>query len=171
MWSEEAVGKPRGHHLSAAAQGRVAIAFLLVPFASATAGVVVFPLVAFGIGGRPTDMLDGAVAFGLGLGLASVFVTGFCAFPLFVWLSKRGPVTLAHTLLAGAVLGNLPGMLITIRLLSMGVGWEEAFVGDGAWLFGAFRAVLFGSAIGLASAAVFWMVAGRALRGEVTSGS
>ena len=165
------MGTSSGHHLSADAQGRVAIAFLLVPFASVAAGVTVFPLVAFGIGGRPADMLDGAVAFGLGMGLASIFVTGFGAFPLFVWLSKRGPVTLAHTLLAGAALGNLPGALIVIRLLSMGRDWDAVFLGGRDWALGALRAVMFGSTIGLVSAAVFWMVAGRTLRGEVASGS
>jgi len=147
------------------------MAFLLVPFASAAVGVLVFPLVAFGIGGRAADMLDGAIAFGLGMGIASIFVTGFGAFPLLVWLLKRGPVTLRQSLLAGAALGNLPVILIVIRLLSMGAGWEEVFVGGRDWLFGAIRAVLFASTIGLASAAVFWVVAGRQLRGELTGGS
>ena len=162
--------KSGAHHLSPDAQGRVAIAFLLVPFVSAAIGFLLFPLVAFGIGGRPADMLDGAIAFGLGMGIASIFVTGFGAFPLLVWLLKRGPVTLFHTLVAGAALGNLPGALIVIRLLSLGHGWEEVFVGGRDWALGAFRAVLFGSAIGLVSAAVFWVVAGRTFRVEVTHG-
>jgi hypothetical protein len=144
----------------------VAIAFLLVPVVSAAIGFLLFPFVA--IGGRPANMLDAAIAFGLAIGMASVFVIGFGAFPLLVWLLKRGSVTLSHTLVAGAALGNLPGALIVIRLLSMGHGWEEVVVGGRAWALGAFRSVLFGSAIGLVSAAVFWVMAGRQLRGELT---
>ena len=160
-------GAPR---LSPAAEGKIAIALILMPFVSAAIGFLLFPFVAAGIGGRPVDMLDGAIAFGLGMGIASLLVIVFGALPLLVWLLKRGPVTLRHALLSGAALGNLPVLLIVIRLLSMGLG-SEAFFGGREWALGAWRAVLVGSAIGMASAAVFWLVAGRAFQAEPTCGA
>ena len=153
------------HHLTPAAEGRVAIALLLMPFVSAALGFLLFPLLALTMEGRPADMIDGAVAFGLGMGIAAVLVIVFGALPLLVWLLKRGPVTLRHALLAGAVLGNLPWVPFAIRLLSMGLGWE-VLTGGHQWLLGAWRAVLFGSAIGMASAGVFWLLAGRQLQAE-----
>jgi ABC-type nitrate/sulfonate/bicarbonate transport system substrate-binding protein len=97
------------------------------------------------------------------MGMASLPVIVFGVLPVLVWLLKRGPVTLRHALLAGAVLGNLPWVPFAMRLLSMGLG-REVLTGGHAWLLGAWRAVLFGSAIGMASAAVFWLLAGRQLQ-------
>ena len=150
--------------LTPGAEGRVAIAFLLTPFVSAALGFMLFPLLALTIEGTP-DMIDGAVAFGLGIGIASVLVIVFGALPLLVWLLKRGPVTRRHALVAGAVLGNLPWVPFAMRLLSMGLGWE-VLTGGHQWLLGAWRAVLFGSAIGMASAAVFWLLAGRQFQAD-----
>jgi hypothetical protein len=149
--------------LTPAAEGRVAIALLLMPFVSAALGFLLFPILLLTIEGTPADMIDGAVAFGLGIGIASVLVIVFGALPLLVWLLKRGPVTRRHALLAGAVLGNLPWVLIAMRLLSMGLGWE-VLTGGHQWLLGSWRALLFGSTIGMASAGVFWLLAGRQLQ-------
>jgi len=154
--------------LTPAAEGRVAIALLLMPFVSAALGFLLFPLVALTVEGTPVDMIDGAVAFGLGIGIASLLITGLVALPLLVWLLKRGPVTRRHALLAGAVLGNLPWVPFAIRLLSIGLG-PEVLTGGHEWLLGVWRAVLFGSAIGTASAAVFWLLAGRHLEPESTT--
>lgn len=125
------------------------VAFLVQPLVAALFGFAAF-LVAIDDGRSfaPTGAtVSGSVwaarAFGLGTGMVAFFVTPLLALPLFVWMRRRGPITLKRTLVCGAVLGNVLSvpMLLVLTI----------------------RGVVFGTAVGLTCAAAFWWIAGRHL--------
>jgi hypothetical protein len=74
----------------------------------------------------------------------------------------------AQTMIGGAVLGNVPGVLIVLLLaarhLSLGVTPTLDNTMYGA--AGAVRIVLLGSFLGLVGALVFWRLAGRHLSSD-----
>jgi hypothetical protein len=129
---------------------RVFLGFLVQPLVAAIFGFVVFLLfVDDGQSLAPSNStVSGSVhaarAFGLGTGLVAFFVTPLLALPLFVWMRRRWPITLGRTLVCGAVLGNV----LTVPML---------FVLT-------IRGVVFGTAVGMFCAAVFWWIAGRHLQ-------
>ena len=126
---------------------RVFLGFLVQPLVAAVFGFVSFPLVEAASrqasGGYTDDMTGAAIAMALGTGLVAFFVTPLLALPLFVFLRRRWPVTLARTLVCGAVLGNVLSVPMLLMLT--------------------FRGVVFGTAVGVFCAAVFWWIAGRHL--------
>jgi hypothetical protein len=145
---------------------RVFVAFLVQPLVAALCGFLAFPIVE--VTGRPlyggyaTDVGEAALAFGLGTGLVGLFVALLAALPLFVWLRRRGPITLKKTLISGALLGNvLTVVVVVLAVLGRpGINAQSPTYG----LFGGIRAVVFGTAVGMTCAAVFWWIAGRHLR-------
>jgi hypothetical protein len=155
--------------LSAAGWGRVALALVLQPFVAAALGFVVFPVVAVSQrvlrGGSPVDPIDAARAFGLAAGIAGLFVTIAGAIPALLWMLRRRPISRRRTLVSGAVLGNLPGIiimaLVAAQLLRQDGGLRSGDVTDGAII--AVRALVVGSLMGTACAAVFWWIAGSAI--------
>ena len=107
----------------------MALALVVQPFVTALLGFGLSPVVDYTgrviHGGRPADPLDGAIAFGLGTGIAGLLVMVFGACPTLLWLLRRGPVTRRHALISGTVLGNVPSVVTVVALagsrLSQGV--------------------------------------------------
>jgi hypothetical protein len=72
-------------------------------------GLVVQPFVAFA---AASLAFPGPVA--LGAVVTAVFVVIVGALPTIAWLARRGPITLGKALTIGALLGNLPIVLILL---------------------------------------------------------
>jgi hypothetical protein len=148
---------------------RVFYGFAVQPFVAALITFVLFPLVAITgqalYGGWPTDMLDAAVSFAFGAGIAALLITVFAALPLFLLLLRRGHISQGEVLFSGAVVGNIPSALIVLglalRLSSSGAAVDLDSLTYG--LPGAARAIVLGSVVGAGSTAVFWWIAGRHL--------
>ena len=154
-------------HLSRAGELRVLLGLAVQPFVTALLAFSTFPVIDY-TGralyiGRPSDPFDAAMSFAVGVGLVGLIVTIFGALPSLLWLLKRGPVSRRQVLISGAVLGNIPSALIVLGLaasrLSDGAMPELSQLTYGP--AGAIRAIAFGSFIGMASAAIFWWLAGR----------
>ena len=126
---------------------RIFLGFLVQPLVAALCGFLAFlVLLDDGQEFAPSNSsLSGSVwaarAFGLAAGIYAFFVAPLAALPLFVWLRRRGPITLATTLVSGAVLGNL----LTIIAATI-------------------AALVIGTAVGVTCAAAFWWIAGRHLQ-------
>lgn len=150
--------------VAAPSEGRVLAAFFAQPLIVAILVFLLFPLIDYSgrplHGGRPVDPMDAAVAVAFGAGFASIFVVAFAAAPAYVWLRRRGPVTLRQTLIGGAILGNLPGILIVAAAAMTGAGGEPGLTGLTYGALGALRAIAIGTIIGTGAAAVFWWMAG-----------
>ena len=156
--------------LTPAQESRLLRGLVVQPFLAAALGFALFPLVddtgrLVYDAGRTVDPIQTAATFGVMAGVVASFVTGLGAYPTLRWLLKRGPLTRAQTMIGGAVLGNVPGVLIVLLLaarhLSRGVAPTLDNTMYGA--AGAARIVLLGSFLGLVCALVFWRLAGRHL--------
>lgn len=145
-------------------EGRVLFAFFVQPLVVAILVFLFFPLIDYSgrplLGGRPSDPMGAAIAVAFGAGFASVFVVAFLAAPAYVWLQRRGRVTFRQTLISGAVLGNLPGVLIVAAAAMTGAGSEPGLTGLTYGALGALRAIAIGTVIGTGAAAVFWWMSG-----------
>jgi hypothetical protein len=153
--------------LSPAAELRVLLGLAVQPFVTALLAFVSFPVVEYTgrplYGGRLVDPFDGAVSFAAGAGIAGLVMAVFGALPVLAWLLKRGPISRRQALIFGAVLGNVPGVLIVATLAARGLR-QGAMPGLSELTYspmGAVRAIALGSFIGAASAGVFWWIAGR----------
>jgi len=129
---------------------------------------LVATLVAFACLGTPAAL--GTAVF---VGVAAVPITAFVAYPLLRRLLKRGPVLALHALVAGVVLGNIPSAIALVILAIGGLRETGALPDAGDLAAGVGRSSAVGSLAGLASAGVFWLVAGpriaaasRASRGD-----
>ncbi len=128
---------------------QIFLGFLVQPLVAALFGFVVFlVLMDDGRNLAPSNAtVSGSVwaarVFGLGTGIVAFFVTPLLALPLFVWMRRRGPITLKTTLTGGAALGNVLSVPL-LFVLTPG-------------------AVVFGTAVGVTCAAAFWWIAGRHL--------
>ena len=135
---------------------RVERAFLLQPFVCAVSGFALFPILAFTHGGLTHDLLQAAIACGVVTGAVAVLIAGIAAFT-FERVRTLGPITAARTLLYGAAFGNIPAALVVVGALI--VRRDATTVADA--IAGSQRAIAFGTAIGVMSSAVFWLMAGR----------
>lgn len=130
--------------------GRIWLAFALMPLVSGLAGLLLSGGVA------PVAFLASACA---------IFVTFAGGLPAFLTLKRRGPISLSQTMWVGAALGNLPSavyavMLALYSLVHLAAGTLFARLLPLPQLVAsAVMLILFGSAVGAASAAVFWFVA------------
>jgi hypothetical protein len=144
---------------------RVLIGLVTQPLVAAVAAFVLFPALDYtaeiaGVyQGRASDPTGAAMSVAFGAALASVFVVVFGALPAIGWLSRRRPITLAASLIAGAVLGNLPSAFI---LLLATLNGEGPWSGGRPVALGLVRAIAFGSCVGMACGAAFWGIAGSA---------
>jgi hypothetical protein len=154
-------------HPSQEDETRVIAALAVQPFVTGFLAFSTFPIIDYTggalYGGRSADLLDAAISFAIGAAFAGFLITWLGAAPAFVWLRRRGPITRTKVFLSGAILGNVPAVLIVLSLAasrsSRGqIPDLDALMHGPA---GAIRAIAFGSFIGVASAAVFWWVAGR----------
>ncbi len=140
----------------------VFLGFLVQPLVAAIFGFVAFLLIVDDgrtvppSGSTLSGSVSAALAFGLGTGMVGFFVTPLLALPLFVWMRRRGPITLEKTLIGGAALGNALTILVPVMALVRWPGINSPSVNFGA--------VVFGTAVGVFCAAVFWLIAGRRLQ-------
>lgn len=141
--------------LSPRGEGRVLFAFFLQPLVAAAITFAMFPIIHYlsraAEGGYSVDYSDAAASVAMGAALAAVFIVPLGAAPLLVWMLRRGPVTLKHTLLAGAALANVPFLLI---VLTGGTSRAPGAFGP----LNLFRAIVIPAIVGAASAFVFWLM-------------
>src|SRR5262245_46766089 len=122
------------------AEMRVLVGLAVQPFVAFAAASVVFP---------------GPVA--LGAAVAAIFVVIAGALPAIAWLSRRGPITLGKALISGALLGNLP--IVVVRLLSaLTDHLRVGETGSGVGALVTLRAAGFGAFVGMACAFLFWLI-------------
>lgn len=120
---------------------RLFAGFAVQPFLAAGLTVVLYSYVYEG--GRPptgVSTAKAALAHGAYFGVAALLITIACAFPTVVWLVKRRPVPLVLALAFGLVVGNVPVVIAALR-------------GGGG-----FRLHVLASVLGVAGAAVFWLI-------------
>lgn len=148
-------------------------AFAVLPPMQAVVAYFAFPLVwAFGgHTGRPVDPSQAAGAFAILVGLIGSAVTVSGAFPVVVWLMRRGDTSLRTFLRAGLILGNAPFALYTLGLvLPLTIAHVLTGTMSGRWLSaseliaGTLRVLVLGSTLGVLSAAIFWFLTFRDLR-------
>jgi len=118
--------------------------------------------------GAPIDSLDDAISLGAGVGILATVMTCVGVIPGVVWLKTRRMLSLGRLLMLGAVLGNVPFVVIVIGIVAVHVasGTLSADIGqfwDG-WSGAGVRTAM-GLICGTGAAAVFWVVA---VRGAVT---
>jgi hypothetical protein len=118
-------------------------------------GLVVQPFVAFA---AASLAFPGPAA--LGAAVAAVFVVIVGALPAIAWLSRRGPITLGKALISGALLGNLP--IVVILLLAALTDNLRVPESGGIGVLRMFRSAPFGAFVGMACAFVFWLIVRRA---------
>jgi len=149
--------------MTAKQEMRVLIALITQPFVAAIAAFALFPALdatanAAGVyRGRLTDPTGAAIAVALATAFAAVPVIILGALPAIAWLSRRGPLTLAKAICAGAVLGNAPAAVIV--MLATLNGDAAASSGSLHALLQLLRVIAFGSLIGAACGTMFWWMA------------
>lgn len=156
--------------LSSGDELRLFVGLALQPFVAAALGFASFPLVDYTgrplYGGFPADPVASAISFSFGVGIVALVVTVCGALPTVLYLLKRGRLTLKQVLVGGAVLGNAPFIVLVAGILVSHVarGMMSPDVGQLWYGFrGAIRATAISSYLGVGSAAVFWLVAGRSI--------
>jgi hypothetical protein len=109
--------------------------------------------------GVPLHSIDEAVPLGAGVFVLAVVVTGAAAVPGVIWLNERRSLTLGRLLMFGAVIGNLPFVLIVAGIVVANQGALNAEVA-GNWygLSGALVRITMGVVAGAGGAATFWLV-------------
>jgi hypothetical protein len=140
------------------------VGFIVQPVVAALFGFMTWPILeATGLPPRgkfTSGTLGMAVAVAFHMGVVGFFVAFCAALPLFVWLRSRGPITATKTLVSGALLGNLPTVfvlvLVTLRAL-VGPPRVGNTLDDPFWPI---RVTVFGTAIGVTCAGVFWRIVG-----------
>jgi hypothetical protein len=154
------------------------VGLAIQPFVAAGLAFVSFPLVDYTgrplYGGFPVDPVASAISFSFGVGLVALVVTVCGVLPTVLYLLKRGPLSLKKVLVGGAALGNAPFILLVAAILvsHFARGTMSPDVGRLWYGFrGAVRATAISSYLGVGSAAVFWLVAGRRLGAASDSGA
>jgi hypothetical protein len=129
---------------------RVGAGLLVQPVVAAALAFATFPLLERTgrslYSGVSVDLFDGAIAVAAGAALLAPVVAFLAALPLFLWLARRGAISLKHALVCGIVLANVPLLPFILSGTSYGV-------------WGAFRAMAFAAMHGTAGALVFWAIA------------
>jgi hypothetical protein len=150
---------------------RLAVALLLQPVVSFALGFLLFPVVDYSSRvtgqGRANSVIDGAFAFGFATAIVGGLVAMLGAWPVVVWLMRRGPVARRTVLLGGFIFGNVPAVLAIVAwsavvLKAHGSGAQSIDLSYAAFVVA--RGATLGSLIGVAGAAVFWLVAREPVR-------
>jgi hypothetical protein len=161
---------PCSRRLSSKDELRLFAGLAVQPCVAGTLAFISFPLVDYTgrplYGGFPADPVDAAISFSFGVTIVAFVVIVCGALPTVLFLLKRGSLTLKQVLVGGAALGNAPFILTVAVIVASQLvrGTLSPDIGH-FWygVRGATRAVGISSYIGLGSAAVFWVVAGRFL--------
>ena len=154
---------------------RIVAAFAVVPLVVFVVARLGFPIVwsMSGNRGQIISPPDPATSFGALTGIVGLLVTLFGAVPTFVWMKKRGPLSLSRTIGAGIVLGNTPmvaiaaGALYFTILHIIGGTISQHLSPPLDVITGFLRISVIGSVLGAISAFVFWLVG---VRGTDISG-
>jgi hypothetical protein len=142
--------------LTAAEEMRLCAGFVVQPFVAGVAAFAGFPFLMLGRAESwffyPTRE---AIAVALGTFMLAIGVTLVVAVPAALWVVKRRAVTFRRALLYGLAIGNLPFAIGAVlsglqRILLSASRPVEPWAAVGT--------VLFGSLIGAAGAAVFWVI-------------
>ena len=139
----------RPRTLTPADAARLALGLVVQPFVTAVAAFFVFFLLMLDETGRtldgsfPSSPTDAAMSVAAGTGFLAMFVTLLGVVPTVVWIVKRRRLTFTHALLFGLGFGNLPMVLGTVLL---GGNWSLV------------RTHAFGSLVGVAGGAAFWLI-------------
>jgi hypothetical protein len=144
---------------------RILAAFTTVPIVVFVVTRVAWPIVWYmsGNSGQIISPSDPATSFAALTAFVGVLVTLFGAMPVFVWMKKRGPVSLWRTIGAGIVLGNTPMVAIAIGALYFTVlhiigGTISQHLSPPMDVIAGFvRLSVIGSVLGGISACVFWL--------------
>jgi hypothetical protein len=109
--------------------------------------------------GVPLHSVDAAAAFGAGVFILAVVMTGAAAVLVVIWLNERRWLTLGKLIVFGAVIGNLPFALIVAGVIVARL--VGALTGDISqnWygLSGALTNIAMGVVAGAGGAATFWL--------------
>jgi len=118
-------------------------------------GLAVQPLVA-GILGAFVSVPPSqfAIAMGVVFAITAILITWCVAYPLVLWFVRSGRLTLANTLISGAVLGNIPAAIAALLTIFGG----RSGPADLAKLW---RPGAAGTVVGVVCAAAFWIQSGR----------
>jgi hypothetical protein len=95
------------------------------------------------------------------IGIAGVVITVCLAYPAFLWLLRRGHVSLTKTIVSGAILGNVPSAVVIGGLVLGGLRETGTIPSLGELVAFVDVASVIGSIAGATSAAVFWWIAVR----------
>ena len=150
------------------AEMRVLVGLVVQPFVAFAAAFVAFPALmytgrAFGFYGASVDSFQTARAVALAAALAAVFVSLAGALPMIAWLSRRGPLTLAKALIAGAFLGNAPSAVILL-LVAIHDRNDPVSADPGFSIVRLVPSLAFGAFVGMTCALAFWAIARHELR-------
>ena len=143
---------------------RVLAGLAVQPVAAFAAAFVAFPALIYtgsAVGNYPgafPDPTGAAASVAFAAALASVFVCIAGALPAIAWLARRGPLTLAKSLVSGAVLGNMPAAVILI-LAALTGNLVVPETGPAIDVVRMLPTIGFGAIVGMACAFVFWMIA------------
>jgi hypothetical protein len=150
-------------HTSRSTKVRVLLGVVSVPPALAVLGFFVFGVFeAAGLlpyGGRLSDSGSAGVGVGLVIGVLAFLVTVGGALPLVLQMAERGPLDRKRLLVAGALLGNVPLVLIIVgaTLVNLAAGTLER--GRELYEIGPnLLRALIGAVTGLTGASIFWFV-------------
>jgi hypothetical protein len=147
---------------------RVLVGLVVQPFVAFAAAAVAFPAMTYARGmfdpdrGSHAGSFEGAGSVALGAALAAVLVAIVGALPAIAWLSRRGPLTLGKALVSGAVLGNLPAVVILLLAALTG----NLRVAENGPVFDILRMlppIAFGAVVGMTCALAFWAIARQAI--------
>ena len=141
-------------------------ALAVLPIVDAIVAFLGFPVV-WWLGNHRAGFVypqQAAAGFAVLAGVIGLFVTLCGALPVVWSLLKRGPIALKQLLVAGIVLGNVPAAASLLFIIPITVG----HVANGTMvdhllpvpelLAGILRVLAIGSAMGMISAAAFWLV-------------
>jgi hypothetical protein len=139
--------------------------FALVPPSAAIIAVPLYAVIyAAGLlpRGAPIDSLDSALGLGTGVAFLAVIVTVFCAIPAVNWINDHGLLSPQRLLTIGAVLGNVPFLVIVLVIGIVQVVRGNPFADAGQYWYGLGGAAVrlaMGTIVGVGSAVIFWIVA------------
>ena len=156
------------HHLSPGApdRGRLLAALAVLPFVDALVAFLGFPVV-WWLGNHRAGFIDhqaAAMSFAILTGLIGVLMTLCGALPVVWSLSTRGPIALKQLLVAGLVLGNVPAAASLLFIIPVTLGhvangtMADHLLPVPELLAGSLRVLAIGSAMGMISAAAFWVL-------------
>ena len=156
------------HPLSPGSPGRARLlaALVVLPLVDALVAFLGFPVV-WWLGNHRTGSIypqPAAVGFAILAGVIGLVMTLCGALPVVWSLAARGPIALKQLLVAGLVLGNAPAAASLLFIIPITLGhvangtMAEHLLPVSELLAGSLRVLAIGSAMGMISAAVFWVL-------------